>query len=57
VELRKEECELLGYDEHPYDALLDEYEPNLKTSDIDLIFDDVKINLCHSSKKYLKIIM
>ena len=45
VDLRREECELLGYDEHPYDALLDEYEPNLKTSDIDLIFDDVKNKL------------
>ena len=40
VELRKEECELLGYKGHPYDALLDGYEPNLTTVDIDLIFDD-----------------
>ena len=40
--LRKEECELLGYDNHPYDALLDKYEPNLTTKDVDLIFSDVK---------------
>jgi len=45
VELRKEECELLGYTNHPYDALLDRYEPNLTTTDIDLIFDDVKNKL------------
>ena len=45
VELRREECELLGYNGHPYDALLDRYEPNLTTKDIDLIFNDVKNKL------------
>ena len=45
VDLRKEECELLGYKNHPYDALLDAYEPNLTTKDVDLIFDDVKNQL------------
>ena len=51
VELRKEECELLGYNGHPYDALLDRYEPNLTTEDIDLIFDDVKNKLVPFIKK------
>ena len=45
VELRKEEVELLGYNNHPYDVLLDKYEPNLTTNDVDLIFNDVKDNL------------
>ena len=45
VNLRKEECELLGYEKHPYDALLDRYEPNLTTADIDLIFNNVKEKL------------
>ena len=45
VELRKEECELIGYTNHPYDALLDRYEPNLTTKDVDLIFQDVKDKL------------
>ena len=45
VELRKEEVELLGYINHPYDVLLDKYEPNLTTNDVDLIFNDVKDNL------------
>ena len=45
IELRKEECELLGYDNHAYDALLDKYEPNLTTKDVDLIFSDVKNQL------------
>ena len=45
VNLRKEESELLGYTNHPYDALLDKYEPNLTTKDVDLIFNDVKEHL------------
>ena len=45
VKLRKEESELLGYSNHPYDALLDKYEPNLTTIDVDLIFKDVKDHL------------
>ena len=45
VKLRKEESELLGYSNHPYDALLDKYEPNLTTKDVGLIFKDVKDHL------------
>ena len=45
VNLRKEESELLGYSNHPYDALLDKYEPNLTTKDVDLIFNDIKDHL------------
>ena len=45
VNLRKEESEFLGYENHPYDALLDRYEPNLTSKDVDLIFDDVKNKL------------
>ena len=41
MKLRREETEILGYINHPYDALLDRYEPNLTTVDVDLIFDDV----------------
>ena len=45
IKLRKEESELLGYSNHPYDALLDKYEPDLTTKDVDLIFEDVKDHL------------
>ncbi|MEP7169797.1 MAG: carboxypeptidase M32, partial [Bacteroidota bacterium] len=31
VELKKQECELLGYEEHPYDALLNQFEPGSTT--------------------------
>ena len=45
VELKREECDILGYTEHPYDALLDQYEPDTKTSDIEKVFEDVKEKL------------
>lgn len=43
--LKKKECELLGYEEHPYDALLDQFEPGAKSSDLKILFNDVKTNL------------
>ncbi len=41
VGLKREECELLGYEEHPYDALLDQFEPGEKTSNLLELFHDV----------------
>ncbi len=34
VELSRKEAELIGYEEHPYDALLDAYEPYAKLSQV-----------------------
>lgn len=45
VDLKRKECEILGYEEHPYDALLNQYEPKLKTSDVDQLFEEVKYQL------------
>ena len=45
INLRKEETEIIGYKDHPYNALLDKYEPNLTVEDVDLIFGDVKNQL------------
>lgn len=45
VDLKKQECELVGYEGHPYDALIDEYEPNTKTADIDTLFTEVREKL------------
>jgi carboxypeptidase Taq len=42
VDLRIKECEILGYDNHPYDALLNQYEPGLTTNEVDEIFSNVK---------------
>jgi carboxypeptidase Taq len=38
VELVRQYAELYGYDQHPYDALLDEYEPGLTVAQLDDIF-------------------
>lgn len=45
VDLKLEEAELLGFEVHPYDALLDEFEPNAKTKDLDILFKDMKTQL------------
>ncbi len=34
VQLKQQEAEALGYEESPYDALLDQYEPHAKTSEV-----------------------
>lgn len=45
IELTLEVAELIGYDDHPYDALLDEYEPWMKSADVKRIFDDLRGDL------------
>jgi carboxypeptidase Taq len=45
IALKKKECEMIGYESHPYDAMLDEYEPGLKTADVDKLFNDVRNEL------------
>lgn len=42
VELKKQESQLLGYSDHPYDALLDSYEPGTKTADVERIFSELR---------------
>ncbi len=39
VEIQREKAERLGYEEHPYDALLDLYEEGLRSRDVDQVFD------------------
>lgn len=45
VELSRQAAEYLGYTEHIYDALLDQYEPGMKTSQVQAIFDALKKDL------------
>lgn len=45
IDLKREEAEYLGFDEHPYDALLDAFEPEMKTAQIDRYFDELKAEL------------
>jgi carboxypeptidase Taq len=45
VDLNKEQANLLGYKDSPYDALLDLYEPGMKTSTLSTIFSDLAVFL------------
>jgi carboxypeptidase Taq len=45
VALKREECRLLGNFNHPYDALLNQYEPGAKTADLEILFADVRSQL------------
>lgn len=45
IGLKRNECELLGYDGHPYNALLDEFEPYTSTTDLEDVFTQVKDQL------------
>ncbi len=54
VELKREEADLVGYDNSPYDALLDVYEPGLETKEASVILDDLKDFLVPFLKKIKK---
>ncbi len=45
VELKREECELLSYKDHPYDALLDQYERGSTVKELSILFEEVKLHL------------
>ncbi|MEM1325076.1 MAG: carboxypeptidase M32 [Bacteroidota bacterium] len=45
VQLKREEAERLGYEDHPYDALLEEFEPGYTAAMLDTLFADVKAKL------------
>jgi carboxypeptidase Taq len=42
VALRQEYASFFPNFEHPYDALLDDFEPNMKTADVKVIFDGLR---------------
>jgi len=45
VEIKREAAEIIGYEGHPYDALLDEFEPGYTSAQLDTLFADVKAKL------------
>ncbi|MBS0627025.1 MAG: carboxypeptidase M32 [Verrucomicrobia bacterium] len=54
VSLSREKAKLLGYKEHPYDALLDLYEPNLTVATLTPLFNHLKEALTTLLKKIQK---
>ena len=53
VSLKRQEAELVGYKNHPYEALLEDYEPGLTVKKIDEVFSDVKRELFPFIKQIL----
>ncbi len=45
VSLSRKKADILGFTEHPYDALLDLYEPDMKTSFLTPLFSKLKMSL------------
>jgi carboxypeptidase Taq len=45
VEMVRQKTELLGYEDHPYSALLNQYERGVTTTQVKQIFDDHKAGL------------
>ena len=45
IVLKRQQAALFGYDDHPYDALLDEYEKGATVAMLDPIFDGIKEQL------------
>lgn len=45
VALKREQADIAGYGSHPYDALLDDFEPGATTAQVDTLFDDVRQKL------------
>src|SRR5205814_2825261 len=45
VELRHRYIECFGQQEEPYDILLDDFEPEMKTAEVTRIFDEIKPEL------------
>jgi carboxypeptidase Taq len=51
VKLNQKKAKLLGYTDHPYDALLDLYEPDMTSHRLTQLFDRLKIALSSLVKK------
>lgn len=50
VELKRKEAKLLGYQEHPYNALLNDYEKGATVAQLDVLFGDVRKQLVAFAK-------
>lgn len=51
IQLCRKKADLLGYQDHPYDALLDQYEPDAKTKEVASLFSKLRTQLTPLIKK------
>ncbi len=47
VALAREKADLLGWQDHPYDALLDEYEPGTTSAEVKAVFDGLETGVAN----------
>lgn len=45
IKLKREEAQAVGYTDHPYDALVDEFEPGARTNDLKTLFKQLQDEL------------
>jgi carboxypeptidase Taq len=45
IDLKRREADLITFENHPYDALLDEFEPGMKVETLDTLFDKLRIGI------------
>lgn len=51
IYMNRKKAELLGYEDHPYDALLDLYEPEISTAEVTVLFNDLQSSIKKIIKK------
>ncbi len=51
VSMNRKKADLLGFKEHPYDALLDQYEPEMTTKEVSSLFNSLRQALTPLLKK------
>ena len=53
IQLKRQEADMLGYEQHPYNALMNDYDKGLTVSKVDILFVELKtplLNLLDSLK-------
>lgn len=51
IDMSRKKADFLGYQKHPYDALLNQFEPDMTTEQTSLIFTDLKKSIVSLLKK------
>ena len=49
-DLKREQAKQIGYEEHPYDPMLDEFEPGMTTAEVKTLFDELRPHLAKGVK-------
>ena len=47
IAIKQQEAACIGFADHPYDALLDEYEPGETTANLRRVFEELRLPLAH----------